>query len=425
MAARTRVRFYARLAIKNLARYKKRTAVTASAIALGVMMVVGLDSMFQDFFASSDRNYKWYEVGSAAVAGRGYWDEKDRYPLDTVIDDAAGVLATLDNAGITAAPRIDFRGELIVRYDPFPEDGSVNVVLQGVDVERDPDVFRIAESVENGRYLRPDEDGALIGGWLADRLGAEVGYPITVTTRTRDGFHQLMDLEIVGIFRTSNPTVDRTTIFLPLEAANYYLEMDGAVTRIVVSLPERLPGRADLTPFRDAISRHPEADRLEVLDFATLTAEFADVVEITNGFSQLMLMLLAVIAIVGISNTMLMAVMEREREIGMLRALGMRNREIKTLFAFEAAGIGVLGAIGGVVLSALFVWFLVEIGIDYGPLMEGIELDYRWDGVLRGVWNPGTMIASTVFAAFVAGVVSVLPTRRILKRQVSESLRRA
>lgn len=418
-------RFLIALAVKNLTRYKTRTAVTASAIALGVMMVVGLDSMFQDFFADSDRNYAWYEVGSASLVAPGYWEEKEKYPLDESIENTGAVLKELDEAGIAATPLIEFRGELIMHYDPFPEEGSVDLLFRGIDVARDPKVFRIAESVDEGRFLQAGEEGALIGGWLADRLGAEVGFPVTVATRTREGFHQVMDLEIVGIYRTSNPPVDRTTIMLPIEIADYYLQMEGAVTRIAVALPEALPGEADLEPLYRAVQRLPEKNRPELLDFATLTADFAEIEEATNGFSTLMLLLLAVIAVVGISNTMLMAVMEREGEIGMMRAVGMQDREIKTLFAFEAAGIGLLGAVGGVVLSTLFVWFLVHYGIDYGPLMKGFELDYRWSGVLRGVWNLDTMAWATIFAALVAGLVSILPTRRMLKTSVAENLRRA
>ena len=300
------------LALKNLTRYRKRTVVTASAIAFGVMMYVGLDSVFHGFFIESDRNFAWYETGSAAVAARGYWDERDEYPLNNAIEQPGTLLDTLDSAGIVAAPRLDFSGELIVRYDPFPEDGSAHVILHGVDTERDAAVLRIQESVVEGRFPAAGADEAIIGGWLADRLGAQVGFPVSVTTRTRDRFHQIIDLEIVGIYRTPKPTVDRASLFLPLDTADRILEMHGAVTRIVVALPEPAPGRADLAPLREAVTRHPDSAGLEILGFDRLTEEFAEIVEMTDGFAVLFLGLLAVIAIVGISNTMLMAVMERE-----------------------------------------------------------------------------------------------------------------
>lgn len=420
-----RNRFLVSLGYKNLSRYRKRTLVTASAIALGVMMFVGLDSMFQDFFADSDRNYAQYEVGSASMVAKGYWKEKSRYPLEPLIQAPRRALEVLEAAGFQAAPLLEFRGELNVQYDPYPEDGTVQVLLRGIDTLRDPGVFKIAESVEQGRFLQAGEEGALISSWLADRLGAELGFPITIKTRTREGYHQVMDLLIRGIYRTPNPMVDRSTIFLPLEIADYYLQMGGAVSRIALSLPEPLPGKADLRGLRETVASLREAEDLEVLDFATLTEEFAEIKDATNGFSQLMLLLLALIAMVGISNTMLMAVMEREGELGMMRAIGFRDREIKVLFALEAAGIGLLGALGGVVLSTGFVWFLVNHGIDYRPLMSGFELDYRWSGILRGVWNLHTMAGATFFAALVASLVSFFPTRRMLKTGVAENLRSA
>lgn len=109
----------------------------------------------------------------------------------------------------------------------------------------------------------------------------------------------------------------------------------------------------------------------------------------------------------------------------MMRAVGFRDREIKSMFAYEAAGIGLLGAIGGLALSFVLVWFFVEHGVDYGPILGDIQLDYRWSGVLWGVWNPGTMVAAAAFSTVVAGIVSLIPTRRMLRREVAESLRRS
>lgn len=419
-----RARFLLVLAARNLARHRRRTLITASAISFGVAVFIAMAAMLDGLVVEGDRNLAHYETGSAAIVAEGYWGEREQYPLDTVVRNADELLELLESAGFDVAPRIAFRGELIVHYDPFPEDGSVHLGFQGVDVERDPRVFDLADSLVDGRFLQHEEHGILISAWLAERLGAEVGYPVTITTRTRDGFHQIMDMDIVGVFETPNPTVDRSTIYLPREIADFYLEMHGAATGLFFALPEAFPGAADLEPVRRAFA-DASFDRTgtELLGFSEMTAEFSDAMEMQDAAFSVILLLLGVIAIVGISNTMLMAVLEREREIGMLRALGMRDREIRSMFGFEAVGIGLIGGVGGLLLGALLLWYLVSHGIDYSAMLEGIEMDLRFDGVLYGVWSLKTMLTAAAGAAILAGVVALLPVGRILRRGITDSLR--
>lgn len=414
--------FLIALAAKNLARHKRRTLITASAIAFGVAIFVAMSSLLEGFAAENNRNVSRYETGDAAATAPGYWDERETFPLDRVIETPQEILEALEREGIPAAPRVAFRGELIVRYDPFPEDGSIQRTFYGIDVERDPEVFGLSEAIVEGRFPHAGQEEVVIGRWLAERLGAEIGYPISVTTRTRDGFHQIMDLEIVGIFNTSNPILNRYQAFLPIGVADEYLEMRGAVTSIHMSLPGTLPSEADTEPVREVLS---DFDHVEFLSFERLNEEFAEIMEMENASNAIILLLLGLIAVVGISNTMLMSVLERENEIGMMRAMGFRNGEIRSMFAYEAAGIGLIGAIGGVALGSVLVWLSVSYGLDYGVLMDGAEMDFRFDGVLYGVWNVPTMVASAAFAVVLAGVVAIVPTRRILRRSITDSLRHA
>ena len=418
-----RLRFFIVLAFKNLTRHKRRTIITALAMAVGVSIYTSMDSILVGFISEIDRNLVGFELGNAAITAPEYWDERHRYLLDRLVEEPERILSELDAAGIPAAPRITFRGDLIVHYDPFPEDGSIPMVFAGLDPERDAQVLRLQEAIVDGRWLEAGREEIVMGRWLADQLGADVGYPVSVTTRTRDGYRQFLELEIAGIYESPNPYVDRNKVHLPLDVADLYLEMRGAVTSIHLKLPEAVPGSADPSPATRALER-AGVDSVVTLSYADMTEEFTEMMEMEQGFTNLLLFLLAIIAIVGVSNTMLMSVLERQREIGMLRSLGLHNREIRLLFSLEAAGIGVLGAIGGLALGSVLTWLLVTRGIDYSRLMSELDFaGYRFDSVLYGVWNYGTMVLATVFAVVVAAVVAVFPTRRILRKSVTDCLR--
>ncbi|TVQ28254.1 MAG: ABC transporter permease [Spirochaetaceae bacterium] len=412
--------FLLRLAVKNLTRYGRRTVITALAIAAGVGIYIAMDSAIAGFAGESDRLYAGYETGDVAVTAPGYWEERQRFPLDRLVADPQAVIDTLRADGLSATPRTAFSGELVVRYDPFPEDGSLQAMFYGIDMDRDADVFGLLGSIEQGRAPDAGEDGLLIGRSLADRLGAEVGFPVTVTTRTRDGFHQLMDLEITGIFQTPNPVINRRAMYMPIGLVDTVLEMQGAVTHVHTVLPGNLPADAD---YRRVERLLADVDGVEVLSFEVMNQEMAEIMEIEDNALQIILFLLGIIAVVGISNTMLMAVLEREREIGMMRAVGVRNSEIRRMFFYEAGAIGLAGSVVGIALGSVLVWLLVNIGLDYGFLLDGVDMDFRWDGVLVGVWNVPTMGYAAVGASLVAGLASMVPVRRILKKTVTATLR--
>ncbi|AFG36281.1 ABC transporter permease [Spirochaeta africana] len=412
-----------RMAARNLLRHRRRTIITAVALAAGVSIYIAIDSVMAGFTGMADMNLQEFEMGSAGIFAEGYWDEREQYPLDLLIEEPEAIMQEMDRRGIPAAPRIAFRGELIVHYDPFPEDGSVPMSFIAIDPARDAEVFRLADTMQEGRFPESGEE-IIIGRWLADRLGAEVGFPVSVTTRTRDGYRQLLDLEIVGIYNSANPQTDRHTVFVPLGLADEYLEMRGAVTGVYLALPEHLPGTADLEPARTALADTGLQQRLELLGFLDMTADFLEIEEMKDAATGIIMFLLATIAIVGISNTMLMSVLERQKEIGMMRSLGFRNREIRRIFMYEAAGIGTIGAAFGLLLGAVFVWLLTSYGIDYGVLLEDVDLSaYRFEGVLYGVWDVGSMLTVSLFAIVTSGIVAALPTRRVLRKSITECLR--
>ena len=120
---------------------------------------------------------------------------------------------------------------------------------------------------------------------------------------------------------------------------------------------------------------------------------------------------------------MLMAIYERVRELGMMRAMGMKDRAISLAFMFEAGGIGLIGSLIGIALGIIINIPLVYFGIDLGFMLRDMDMGYRIQSVMRGAWK-----ANTYFIAFAAGVVlsmlaAWIPTRRALKMTIPECLR--
>ena len=415
------MKFLITLAWKNLSRYRKRTIITAAALAFGLGLYIFMDSMLMGAEIESERNLIWYETASARIMHQDYWAEKDSLPLKYALDNTDELLAKLDKEGIAATPRTVFFGEIIMLKDPYPEDGSMFTKIFAIDPATDEDVFEFKKTIEAGRYLEPGEEGVMLGSWLAEDIGAEIGFPLTIVTRGRDGYKQTIDVEVVGILNCPNPYINRASLFIPLDTADYYLAMEGGVTEIDLKYKDYNEAEKVSIELEKKLGK--DLNGWVILPWQILAKDYVMFSEMKKGGSSIFLLLVFVIAAVGVSNTMLMAVFERERELGMMRAMGMKDSQVKTAFFIEAAGIGVIGSICGIILGVILDFWLVNWGIDFSFMMRQVDSGYRISGIFYGAWNFTTMIQALIIGVFMTVGVAYFPIRRGLKLEITDCLR--
>jgi putative ABC transport system permease protein len=406
--------FLLSLAWKNLSRYRRRTLLTSGALATGLLFFIFMDGWLQGAERESERNIIWYESGSAKVMTSEYAEDLQSMPLKHAIQDPAAVERLLQGSGVTTTRRTVFAGEI------FHGEGSLYLKVIAVDPGSDRRIYRLAETVTQGRYLQSGDQGVLLGEWLAEDLGVGVGEEITIRTRTRYGAFQTLDLIVLGVLNTPNPMVNKGTAFIPLDLADEALEMEGAVTEISVHFPEWRNPEEKIRMLRGRLSGLPG---LTVESWKDLARDFLTIAQAKSAGSSILLILVFIIAAVGISNTMLMAVYERVREIGMMRAMGMKDLSIRLAFLFEAGGIGLIGAVAGVGLGVLANWLMVTRGIDMSSLMGHMDIGYRVNGVFRSAWHPQAIAGGFVFGVIAAMLFSIIPSARALKMQITEALR--
>jgi ABC-type lipoprotein release transport system permease subunit len=232
--------------------------------------------------------------------------------------------------------------------------------------------------------------------------------------------YQTIDLEVVGIINSPNPVINRSMAYIPLALGDYYLQMEGAVTEIALHFP--FTENPDKKAAAIASTLRAEDRGLTVVSWRDLAHDFVEISSAKEMGSNLIMFLVFIIAAVGISNTMLMAVYERIRELGMMRAMGMNEAHIRLSFLFEAAGIGIIGGVIGIGIGILANIPLVNIGIDYSSLLRDVDIGYRIAGIMRGMWRPETIVIAFFVAVIIAVLVAMIPTRRALKMQITDCL---
>ncbi|MGE5587385.1 MAG: ABC transporter permease [Clostridia bacterium] len=404
-----------KLAARNLWRQKRRTALTFLAIAVGLAALIEVDCIMAGVDRDAIDNLINLETGDVRIHAQGYSAERESLPIDRTLDPDAVLTALKDVEKIRAAtPRLVFGARLNTGWEEIPVTGV------GIDPERDSQVFTLAEYVE-GKWLTRGAAEALVGYDLARVLELAPGDIFTLVTRTRGEAFQAIDLTIVGLIRSPHPQVNSGQVYLPLDVADQALAVGGGATEVVLKVEDR----AQVEDVSRLVRTSLEAAGIsgEVLTWKEAARDFLAISQSKQGFTGLLIFMILIIAVVGVVNTILLGAMERVREIGMMKAMGMTAREIVLLFMLEATGIGVLGSITGCLVGIAGNAYLVNHGIDILQAYQGFDIGYPIAGVLRGAWN-WPMIVETFFLGIVVSwVASYVPARKVAAQDPIVSLR--
>lgn len=243
--------------------------------------------------------------------------------------------------------------------------------------------------------------------------------------------NQLMALRVTGVINSPNPKTNGNTAYIPLGALQGAtgLMLDGEVTELLVrekgAGDASLPGPAEEPEKIRAALGSSLPEEIDVYGWKRYVEDYLAAAAADNVSTRIMIGMLFLLSFIGIANTMLMAILERTKEIGMLRALGMTNGQLAAVYTFEAGLVGLIGAVIGVVLGCLINIPMVGHGIDYSAVVQemGGDYGYRIVALFRSAWNPPVIAGTGIAAVLISSVTALPPILRTLRRPVTESLR--
>lgn len=427
------------MAWKNLARYKRRTFVTACTVAAGVFLNIIFAAFINGMTTESTRNLLEYETAGARVYAPGYFTERKTYPVDYLIEEnqTKEIETFFESRGNPAVPLIETTCEIYFTEEFFETSGSVTGILCGLNPKKAGKVFRFGNQdiFESGSWLEKDPDlpyctGAVVGSWMAKDMKAQTGWYITIQCKGRDGFSQTMDVPIVGIINCPNPAVNSSYIFMDSAYLDEMLSMEGAVTSVAVNTGGVSAAASEEKQIRKAWTEKQNSapfsgEKQPELYFWHEIADNAVATQtLYEAASAFMMLFMFIIAAVGISNTMIMSVMERKNEIAMLKAMGCTPLYIRALFVSEGIFIGILGCIMGFLLSVPVNIFMAAKGLDFTGIMSAVDIGYAVSGVFRSEWDFPAFINIMAGSLVFAGIASFFPAFSISKKEIAEIFRK-
>jgi len=429
------------LALRNIQRNRRRTLLAVISIALSVALTTFLNGFTSGVLRNMVKNITKNESGHIRIATEGFVQRSRFMPLDELVADPEQLIQE-----IMAIPEVNKEIAVIaprIAFGTLLSNGPKTIAAYGVagDSTTETQVLNMNRSIVQGRYLEKKGE-IILGERAAASLGLSVGDRIRIVTQGADYSLRLRRFSIVGLFSTGVPQMDRSFFQIPLEDAQEFLRTGGGVQQILVLLKDytqadrisailkqELPKsgfpiagismaggvKADATKADTAKADATKAEgantdgALQIQSWTEI-GEYPRLIKLMETIYFWIDLVITFLGAFIISNIMMMVVLERKREIGILKALGLNRRETLGLFLTEGALMALIGSGIGTLLGFLLCWLFSVYGIDFSSAMG--SLTFPVDPVFYAVVDPAGIAAMFVLGLAVSMVVSYLPSRR-------------
>jgi len=400
----------ARLAWRNLWRQRRRTLLLVVVVAYATLAIVFFWG-FTDGFLDSIMNAQGRLVAAPVLVTTEHY-HGDPDPANALNDPPAVERLALEDPRVHgAAPRIDF-GALL--RSPYTMEG---VLARGVDPTREGQVSDLPASISEGRMLAgPGE--IVLGRGVAQRLDARLGERVAIDVSAMAG-PQALGLRLVGLIDAGTPAVDDSTALIDLADARTLTGVTGA-TGVALDVPlgqETAAAQAINARLNGTVRAYPVSELLGALQRG-LAAERIQMIPMGLLFS--------LFAAVAVTTTVVVSVLERMREFGVIVSLGLDQARLAWLVTFESVFSTALGWLAGLVLGYGLLWVLnltnalgAFVTGFYGDLLQGLALT---DQISAGM-RPEYALFASITIALAALFSALAPARRVRRLNPAAAMR--
>ena len=390
----------------NTLRNRRRSAVTVGIAALGTAAIL-LAGGFALFTYQALAQASARTTGHLIVARPAQFEREEDTPLQNGLDDVAAIRDKLlaDRDVRHVLPRVEFSG-LISNGDK-----STVMMAAGIDPDAEFAVKGPFLKVTAGDVLQGSERGkVMLGAGLARSLKAEPGSSLTLLASTTEGALNALDVTVQGVFSTGIPEIDKRLVYTDVATAQKLI-----VTQRVSTLGVFLREMDATGPARQRIAA--AVPRLAVQTWLEQASFYRSVKDLYNRIFGALGLIIGVIVVFVVTNAMAMAIIERTREIGTLRAMGTLPGQLTRSFALEGMVLGGAGAVAGAVLALAVSVALLMFPVEMPP-PPGRSNGYPLQIVMDPTLYAATLAAMVALAMLASGWVA----RRTVRRPVVEAL---
>jgi ABC-type lipoprotein release transport system permease subunit len=345
-----------KMAWRDLGRNRRRSFFSALALAMGLALLLLMAAFVHGEMGSAIEATIRLQSGHLQVRAKSYDESKSSLKWEDLIANPEGIASQIAALAPveSATPRLYASGIVAVR------DESLGVRIVGIDPSSAANApYR--DGLVAGDFLQADDrEGLLIGEPLAEKLGLKVGDQVNLSANTSNGGVDEQLFTVRGIYSTQTNAFDSVTVFLPLAKAQAITQTENHASTIFVLLKD-----ANQTA---AVVAALKTSNYQVLTWTQMNEIILQTEDMANSYIFILYMIVLAITATVIVNTLVMAVFERTREIGILAAIGMKGRRILAMFLAESSLLAIGGIIMGLILGVLVVAYFSRHGFYVGNM---------------------------------------------------------
>ena len=346
-----------KLAWRNLWKNRRRTLITMTMISAGFALALISLGLADGFHNQMIRNAVRLGSGNLTLQHRDYPDEPSN---DKLVAEAAALRDRIRE--IPGVRNVSER--IIVMGLIYSAQNSAGAAVLGVDPASDMTRETLEPRIIDGRYLTAEDDrGVLIGEDMARRLKTSVGGRAVVTAQDASGQISSQLVRVRGIFRTGIDEMDGYLAQVSLPLARALLGVGEGATQLAVFL-ENEKHQARIKQEMEPLL--VSALQAAVFDWQDVMPDLVLFVRLDNAGTYIFMGIILMVVALGILNTILMSVLERTREFGLMVALGLAPRRLLGLVVLETSLLSLVSLTAGGVLGLAGHLYLAEAGLDMG-----------------------------------------------------------
>ena len=406
-----------KLGWRNLRRNRRRTAIEILTVAGSVFFAVFANNVAVGTYDKMINDGVRMGSGHIGIYRPGYLEDR-RTERVMASPDLVTDLVSLD--GVEAVyPRLTVPGIIRSARDSRPAG------CMGLDLERekgDNPILAAKRLISGALPASDDKRGVILGETLARELGLEVGGKGVIMAQDVNGEVVSTLIRVSGIVKTGVKEIDAAAVILPRARLGALIGAENAAHEIAVILPDHHNIRRTFPVIEATVAGYADT---EALTWEEAMPELASYVRMDYTGFQVMVFILYIIVGIGTVNTLLMSVMERTREFGVFRAMGLKKTGIRSIVVAEAFVLACVGVVVGALAGLAASLYTATRGIDFTKLMGGEQGlgGTIFDPVLYSGWE--WMGTAFIMGAMiiVAVLASLYPAHHVMKVQPSEAMR--
>jgi len=383
---------------------------------MGMMMsfLVMYDGMLYGFETAVYGNAIKLSGGNIQIRAIGYEDSYSANPMLPMGDGLDAVAAAENLPNVEAVLRHANTGGLVSNRE-----GIFPISIYGIEPEKEKGVNPIfqEEFLIDGRMLQSDdEDVAFIGKGLAEAMVVGVGDRITMSGKSAHEEMRQRTMTIVGIYDINLASLERQGVYISLSEAQHLYDLDNNITEVI--LYTAVTGKED--PIVEALGA--SLSGYEITTWKTAIPELSSTVEMKNAVMTGFSIVILGIASIGLFNILLMAIYERTQEIGLLGAIGLKPRQISTLFLYEGIMIGLIGAVVGTLMGYLVTLVLGIYGLNYSAFVDMVDYMALMGTHIYPTFDISLTLQRAGLLAVISAIAALYPAIEASRREPADAL---